>query len=494
MKDLDRRRRGSPAGWTALLALLAWGSVTADERILDFTSEIEIRADASVTVSETLTVRAEGREIRRGIYRDFPTDYRDRAGNRVRVAFDVLQVLRDDRPEPWHSERTGDGVRVYIGHKDRLLERGEYSYTLVYRTDRQLGFFADHDELYWNVTGDGWAFPIDAARALVRLPPGVPDTSVQLDAYTGPRGVRGRDFRAGLDTLGRARIDTTRTLRPGEGLTIAVGWPKGFVHAPALEERLGWLLSDNADLLAGVAGGLLVLGWYLFAWLRVGRDPEEGVVFPRYEPPAGFSPASLRFVRRMAYDQRAFSAALVNLAVNGHLRIHQEGKAYRLERLRGTAPLAPGEQALLGKLFGNGTSIDLVQRNHERVRAALKAHQASLRRDYEKRYFLRNRSWLLPGALLSLLTFVACLLLLPNPEALSAGLFMTVWLSGWTAGVVALLGNVIGLLRRASSTLDYLAAIPAALFALPFVGAELFGLGMLGATTSSSFVVILLLL
>ena len=31
----------------------------------------------------------------------------------------------------------------------------------------------DHDELYWNVTGNAWKFPIDVATATVLLPPNV---------------------------------------------------------------------------------------------------------------------------------------------------------------------------------------------------------------------------------------------------------------------------------------------------------------------------------
>jgi hypothetical protein len=48
----------------------------ADEKILSFHSDIQVAADGSMQVSETITVNAEGDRIQRGIYRDFPTDYR----------------------------------------------------------------------------------------------------------------------------------------------------------------------------------------------------------------------------------------------------------------------------------------------------------------------------------------------------------------------------------------------------------------------------------
>ena len=42
-------------------------------------------ADGSMEVTENITVRAEGNRIRRGITRDFPTRYRDEAGNRLQA-------------------------------------------------------------------------------------------------------------------------------------------------------------------------------------------------------------------------------------------------------------------------------------------------------------------------------------------------------------------------------------------------------------------------
>ena len=144
---------------------------------------------------ETLRVRSEARQIRRGITRDFPTHYQDRSGRRVVVGFGVLGVQRDGQPEPFKVERRANGVRVWIGDPDVYLPAGTYTYQILYRTDRQLGFFEDHDELYWNVTGSSWVFPIDRASARVTLPAPVPEEQLSLEAETGrrePRAATGR--------------------------------------------------------------------------------------------------------------------------------------------------------------------------------------------------------------------------------------------------------------------------------------------------------------
>ena len=166
----------------------AAGSAWADERILDFRSDIVVAPDASMDVTEAIRVRGEGDRIRHGIYRDFPTDYHDRGGNRVHVDFEPIGLTRDGRDEPFHTERQSNGVRVYFGASDTVLSPGEYAYELHYRTTRQLGFFADHDELYWNVTGNGWAFPIDAASAAIALPGSIDVADLRVEGYTGAQG------------------------------------------------------------------------------------------------------------------------------------------------------------------------------------------------------------------------------------------------------------------------------------------------------------------
>ena len=138
-----------------LVLLLAAAPLAARERIESYDSRIVLNADGSLDVTEHIRVRAEGDNIRRGIYRDFPTRYRDRHGNRVVVDFEVLEVLRDGRSEPWFTETRFNGVRVNTGNDDFLPTPATFTFTIRYRTTRQLGFFADRDELYWNAIGTG---------------------------------------------------------------------------------------------------------------------------------------------------------------------------------------------------------------------------------------------------------------------------------------------------------------------------------------------------
>lgn len=462
-----------------LVFFVCWvGVAHADERILSFDSMIWVHADGSMVVEETIQVRAEGKEIKRGIYRDFPTDYKDRFGNRYRVDFEVQLVLRDDQREDYHTQSLGNGVRVYIGNKNRTLKPGTYSYTLRYRTDRQLGFFENHDELYWNVTGNGWSFPIDTARAWVRVP-GAPPQSITQEAYTGYSGDKGMNYRAEVDADGLAYFETTRPLRAKEGLTIVAMWPKGYVTAPGGTQQVRYFLKDNQAVLLGMLGLAIMLGYYVWIWSRVGRDPEAGVIFPRYEPPANASPAAMRFVYRMGYDNKAFATAVVNLAVKGLLEITEEKNVYTLAVTgKPATELAPGERAILDSLKKHGT-LELKQEFHGTIQLMIEGHKQALKKDYEKTYFLTNTGWIVPGILLTILALLAAAFSLPEGDARNIGMFMLVWLTGWTLGVVVLATMVWNSWRLVRAGGSVFGALSITLFSVPFFGGEIFGVFML---------------
>lgn len=391
----------------AACALLVAALAQADERILSFRSDIEIHADSSLIVTETIRVRAEGHQIQRGIYRDFPTEYRDAYNNRVRVDYEPLSVLRNDAPENFFSKALSGGVRTYFGDESRYIESGEHTYQFRYRINRVLGYFEAHDELYWNVTGNDWAFPIDEIVASIELTDDGGADIIEASAYTGYAGEQGGDYSVYADG-NRARFESTRPFRPHEGLTTVVTWPKGYVTPPGTVDRIRWLLADNAALLTVLGGLGLMLAYLLPVWQRYGRDPEEGLIVTRYEPPPDLPPASLRYVRQMYYDNKVMTAAVVSLAVKGFLRIEEERGDYTLVREPSypKATLPGSEQALLNALFAGGDRLELDDKYHARVGGARKAHRDALRREFHGRYFLTNGLLNTPAYVIAVLTTV----------------------------------------------------------------------------------------
>ena len=436
---MNLRRSGLP-----LVLALCFLSLplAAAERILSYDSYITIGVDGDMTVRETIRVVAEGKNIRRGIYREFPTTYRDRFGNKVKVRFEMLELTRDGEPEQWHKKRLSNGVRIYAGRSDTTLNPGTYSYTFTYATNRQIGFFESHDELYWNVTGNGWDFGIERASATVILPGVVSAADITLTGYTGPQGAQGKNFRSAVNESS-GTIQTTRELPPRSGLTLVMGWPKGVVTEPGRLQQLLYLLSDNFGLLLSVlafAGSAL----YLFLmWSRHGRDPGKGVIFPHYEPPKGYSPAAARYVNEMGYDDKTFTAAVINLAVKGYLSITcDDDDDYSLHHKACREPLAPGEAAILSKLFREGAVLKLEKSNHALISAAQAAHKQALRRDYLNKYFKTNGLLILPSIVVSALILLVIV---------STGSFVP-WVLAFYAGIV-LLHIVFAYLLKAPSGL-----------------------------------------
>jgi uncharacterized membrane protein YgcG len=406
----------------AALAFLWPAAASADERILHYLSDVLVQADGALDVTETIRVRSEGTLIDHGIYRDFPTRYTNRAGSQVRVGFEVLSVQLDGAPEPWHSERQGNGVRIYMGSAETSVPPGEHVYAIRYRTTRQLGFFKDHDELYWNATGNGWVFPIDVAEARIRLPQPVPFG--QRAVYTGTQGSTAGNAEVVSEAPGEIVFRTTAPLAPGEGLTVAPAWEKGLVTPPPPPSASRLWLQDNGPPAAGALALIGVLAYYFHAWRRAGRDPRPGTLVPIFSPADGLSAAAMRYITKMGADSRAFAAALVELGVGGHIRLTEEEGGFftrgktRIDRTPGRTTPSEPEASMLSRLFAGGDSILMEQENHAAFSGAKDALEAGLKRNYEGRLFVRNRIWAVRGLVLMVgaLAFPAAAVLLSAPD------------------------------------------------------------------------------
>jgi uncharacterized membrane protein YgcG len=416
------RLRTLSLGLLLLIALPA--IVVAQERILEFVSDVKVERNGDLVVAETIRVQAEGAQIRRGILRDFPTTYRRPDGSRVVVGFEVRSVTRDGAAENFVTERLDNGVRIRIGSADRIIPRGPHTYVITYRTTRQIGFFPSYDELYWNVTGTGWTFAIDMAEARITLPEKVPFR--QTAFYTGPQDARGQDARVVEQRSGYIVFRTTQPLPVRNGLTIAAAWDKGVVNPPTAAEQAEWLMADNLPHVVGVGGLLALLAYYAFAWVSVGRDPPRGTIIPLFAPPAGMSAAGVRYVRDMQADNRCFAAAIVELGVNGYLRLKGTGTDTVVERLPGSRPIGAAERSAYSTLLGSRPSLKLEQTNHQIISAAISTLKEGLVEAYYGKLFHNNSLWSIVGLMGTIALAVAVALSMLAIHGPDLGPFMVV--------------------------------------------------------------------
>jgi uncharacterized membrane protein YgcG len=371
-----------------LVALALTAGVEAQERVLAFSSSIQVGPRGELAVLESIRVQVEGRQIKRGILRDFPTDYQDRYGRKVTVPFEVISVKRNGQPEPYSVARQRNGESVRIGGANVMLPHGVHEYEIAYRTNFQLGFFKEHDELYWNVNGNGWTFAMDEVAANVSVHPDIPADRIRVEAYTGPFGAKGRDYAAEAFS-GGARFRTTRPLAAGEGLTIVVLFPKGYIAAPSFGDKFGRWLKDNRGEAFGAAGLLVFLTFLYWRWASVGRDPRAAPLFPRYEAPAGLGPAGVRYLDKMACDDRCFAAALLGLGQRGYLRIREDRGIYELERTGKAVEWLPGEAAVAA--LAPPTGVRSIGAAYDpAVQTARAGLAGALHRHFGERLFSRN--------------------------------------------------------------------------------------------------------
>lgn len=314
-------------------------SINITDRILSFHSEVTIEADGTIHVSETITVyNGDGRnsqadrdtlpsendDIQRGIVRDFPTKYLDSNGLWHTTGFRVKQVLKNGQEEPYISESLENGKRLFIGEESKILEPGIYTYRIGYTTKRQLIFHGDKDEFYWNVNGNGWVFTVDSVSCTIHFP----DQSqlIEWNCYTGIQGSTAKDCKSVQLDNSTIKFYSSGRLQAYEGLTVAVSINKGVLAAPGNVSKGVQLIADNSivPILLILSGALFY--FYYSAWKRKGRDPEKGVIYPQFEPPAGLSPADTGYILHQKFDTHLFAAALVDAAVHQQLEIDVEKK------------------------------------------------------------------------------------------------------------------------------------------------------------------------
>lgn len=390
----------------ALIALLLAAPAFAVEQINRFDVLVEVETSGDVVITETLDVTAEGNQIRRGIFRDLPR-YFDGRGERYEFSYRILSVTRDGAEEEFETETEGNAYRVRIGDPDVYIENGNHVYELRYRVANQVRYFEAYDEVYWNATGNYWAFPIAQARAVIQLPPGAIVT--QSAGYTGRAGEAGAAFR--YEAQGDRHIfETTRPLHPGEGLTVAVGFEKGLVDPPSAADQgaLWWQRNGALAILVASLGGVFL---FLYrSWDRIGRDPAKGPVFPRYEAPRGLSPAAVHHVYYRALSgNRALIATLMNLAIKGRLTIDaSEKKETHLARV----PAAPDSHdiseedlALERAIFGGDDRRTLGGQYDSSFTAAYAAFREKLGRKYGSTYFRWNVGYTIITLVASVIAF-----------------------------------------------------------------------------------------
>jgi uncharacterized membrane protein len=332
---------------------------TRELRIENFHSETLVMPDGVIDVTETIQAHFIGGPWH-GLYRTIPVEYVTPQGLNYTLFLDVKRVTdasgRALKYESSH-ERHYRKLKIYVPNADNTTQ----NISIQYSVSDALRFFDDHDELYWNVTGDEWDIPIQAASARIILPENT--TNIRANVFTG--AYRSRAQNADAEIVGNGvEVHTREPLRLHEGLTVAVAFDKGFVQEPTPASRLALFLRSNWPL--GIPFATFVVMLYLW-WTR-GRDPRLRPITAQYEPPNQLTPGEVGTLVDNSADMRDITASIVDLAVRGYIAIeehqkdrmlglmHDKDYNFIVQKDRGEwSKLKPHEQTLLEGLFTAGT-------------------------------------------------------------------------------------------------------------------------------------------
>ncbi len=380
--------------WLLALALATATRPAVAQRTLaieKFSANIEVNADGSIDVTETITARFTGKW--NGIYRTVPVDYRTPQGfNWSLYLSDASATGPDGGALTLEQSRTGHYQKFKIWVPG--AEDATRTISFRYKARNGLRFLEDHDELYWNITGDEWDVPIEAASATITLPSGA--EGIRAIAFNGDYGSRAQEAEVSISG-NSVQVRMPHPLGFHEGVTAVVGWNTGLVSRPTTLDRTSLFLGTNWPLLLP----LPVLFGMLALWWKRGRDPRKRPVTVQYEPPANVTPAEAGVLIDERADLRDVIATLVDMAVRGYIRIEERdeprlfglfsSKEFVFHRLKPPGEwrdLQQHERLLLEGLFdGHGTSVELSDLKNEFYKSLGAIKTAVTRRLVEQGYY-----------------------------------------------------------------------------------------------------------
>ncbi len=356
-------------------------SAWAFEQISEFKSEITIERDTSLTIKEKLQYETD--LDKHGIYRYIPYRY-SRNGLNYTARVTIKSVTDDNgHPTPFVTSYEDGNVILKIGDPDKTFT-GIQPYVITYQVKNALQEYETHDELYWDITGEGWQFEIDKTIATINSP----FAKIQeTQCFSGVFGGNDRLCQVGPITGQTVQVRYDEPVTYGDNVTVAVKLdPVNQLRFPTPTEKFIQRLKDNATLLPLLLPPL-ILGWL---WWKRGRDrlfvspnvfahdeaqPQRmsPLFWHRsapfvYEPIKELTPGEAGALADEKVDNQDVVAEIIDLARKKYLKIERTEKKkflgsetdYVFTRLKEADDHLPEHQAyLLEKLFAVSKTVKL---------------------------------------------------------------------------------------------------------------------------------------
>ena len=378
-----------------LCLILIASFAQAKEYIQKYDVDIQVLDNSLIRVRENIQVRAEGYNIKRGIFRKIITRRRHPKLGMINYDIIVEEILRNGKSEPYHVKSSRSSKTIYIGKKSYYIPRGIHTFTIQYLVNKQIFRFDNYDELYWNAIGTQWNFPIHSSSITLRTPKHL--VIEYSDGWNGKINEKKKDFEV-FTNENISQFTLTNSLKAKEGLTVAIRFPKNGLSRINEFEFLKLKIFSNKYSRRSFKLLILILFYYIGVWYLFGKDPELRVGKKLlFEPPRGYSPGALRYIYNMGYDQEVFTANILSLAAKEYILIEQKSskKPKLILNPKGDKTrLTKDEKIMADELFDEDNSLTIKRSNAKIIQTAISKLKKHLKKEVRQKYFKTNSYFL----------------------------------------------------------------------------------------------------
>jgi uncharacterized membrane protein YgcG len=440
VKLVHRLRRLALPGFFGLLLCLLGPAATARADVNDFTvtyfgvDYTLSAADPQGELHIVERIKVHFNDQNHGLLRAIPQTYKNH-----QLQMHVVSITSETQAPSKYSTYNQNGNTVLkIGDAKKTIT-GDQEYTIDYTLRNVISFYADHDELYWDINGTDWQQPFQGISATLHLPKGLKLSKQQVVCYSGSYGSTGNDCESSVhDDGGSIRVNSVRQMDAGENISFVAGFNKGFFQPSRWTDTVGEYARGIVEIIVPT---VLIGGIGGVYWWRRGRDAKgKGIIVPQYDAPPGLHPLQVGTLIDFKTDNVDMTATIIDLAVRGYLTItehrkdHVLGKdtfTYTLKLTKDdTKDLEPYAATLLTGLFPNFQLHETVSLEFMKYKLSQqsKTIRSAVSADLYKQGFFRNNPFKLLnryslGLYVTILTAVIVLSSLgPKDPALWCGM------------------------------------------------------------------------
>lgn len=343
------------------------------EAIKSFQTDIVINKDGTLNVSETIMYDFNTNQ-KHGIYRNIDTIKVNEEGEKFLLDVYLNNVI--DESGFLYTKTTSRGPSSFdikIGDANKLVS-GVKTYIISYSVYGALTYYTDHDELYWNLTGDRWDYSIKSFVGNILLPEEIPTDQIKAVCFDGPSGSTSQN--CSVSVIGNlVTVTELKQLNPAEGVTIVISFPKNVVAVlepvPVGPDFTSTLIFKLLMLIFSFT----ILFWYVFLPISIlvksikdKRDLKRKTKIvsawfeaPNFDNGNRFSPAQTGLIYSKTLSDKELTATIIDLAMRGYLKIVNDGKnKYSFQKLKdysNDSSILKFEKKLLNGIFSDDSSI-----------------------------------------------------------------------------------------------------------------------------------------